>query len=167
MRWNEFAQQCPSLAQLIRDRFKREQIFLLGTLRPGGAPRISGVECDFVGDDLMAGMIWRSTKALDLRRDRRFTIHSLVPDKAHESENQGDIKLSGQAVEITDKDHKQRYEAVLEARINWRPPEPYHCFAFDLERAGMVRFRDGGRDVLSWRAGHGLHERRVPDVPDE
>lgn len=71
MRWGEFEKSCPEFAGMIRERFEREQIFLLGTVRPDGSPRISGVECDFVDADLMIGMIWRSTKALDLLRDPR------------------------------------------------------------------------------------------------
>ncbi|HEX6073814.1 MAG TPA: pyridoxamine 5'-phosphate oxidase family protein [Micromonosporaceae bacterium] len=165
MRWREFAESCPEFAGPIRERFEREQIFLLGTVRPDGSPRISGVECDFVSDDLMTGMIWRSTKALDLLRDQRMTIHSLVPDKAHESESQGDIKLYGRAVEITDPDQRRRYEDAIEARIDWRPPEPYHCFAVDIDRVGLVRFAEEGRHVWSWHAGGELHKRVAPVPP--
>jgi hypothetical protein len=66
MRWSEFAKSCPEFAGLIRERFERQQIFLLGTVRPDGSPRISGVECDFVGDDL-SGFI-------GLRESLRFGI---------------------------------------------------------------------------------------------
>ncbi len=163
MRWNEFESACPDLAAMARRRFEDEQIILLGTLRADGSPRISGVECDFVGTDLMTGMIWQSSKALDLLRDPRVTIHSLVPDKAHESENQGDIKLYGRAIEITDAGQKGHYEDAIEKRIQWRPPEPYHCFAFDIEHAGFVRFADSGRHVWSWHEGAGLEKRIIPE----
>jgi hypothetical protein len=162
MRWHEFARSCPDLAGLVRDRFEREQIFLLGTLRPDGSPRISGVECDFVGGELCTGMIWQSTKALDLRRDPRMTIHSLVPDKAHESDNQGDIKLYGRAVEVSDPARKAAYADTIHARIDWRPAEPYHCFAFDIHRAGLVRFADGDRQVVTWHADGELTRKIVP-----
>lgn len=148
---------------MARDRFERDQIFLLATLRPDGSPRISGVECDFVDGDLMTGMIWRSMKALDLRRDPRCAVHSLVPDKAHEADNQGDLKLSGRAVEVHDPVHKRRYEETLRARIDWAPSEPYHCFGFDLEWAGMVRFAEGHREVWSWHVGGALTRREIPE----
>jgi Pyridoxamine 5'-phosphate oxidase len=164
MRWRDFAPACPELAALVRARFEREQILLLGTLRPDGSPRISAVECDFADGDLMTGMIWRSAKALDLIRDDRVTIHSLVPDKAHESENQGDLKLYGRAVQVTDPAGKRHYEDALHARIGWRPPEPYHCFAFDIEHAGMVRFTGNNREVHSWHVGGELTV-RVQPVP--
>ena len=167
MRWDEFEAACPELAGLVRQRFEQEQIFLLGTLRADGTPRISGVECDFAGTDLMTSMIWQSAKARDLLRDQRMTIHSLVPDKAHESENQGDIKLYGRAIEIIDADVKRLYEGAIEKRINWRPPEPYHCFAFDIEHAAMVRFGEEGRHVWVWRAGADLTKRIIPEsMPD-
>lgn len=167
MKWREFAQECPEFASTVRERFEREQIFLLGTLSSDGTPRISGVECDFVDDDLMTGMIWKSAKAIDLLRDERVTIHSLVPDKEHESQNQGDLKLYGRAVPIDDPELKRRYEEVIEARINWRPDEPYHCFAFDLARAGMVRFVDDGRQVWTWQAGGEFVKRVIPEFGPE
>src|SRR5690348_7914248 len=83
-------------------------------------------------------MIWQSVKALDLQRDSRVTIHSLVPDKAHESQNQGDIKLYGRAVLVTEPAKRASYEAAIQARISWQPAEPYHCFAFYIERAGSI-----------------------------
>jgi hypothetical protein len=167
MRWNEFANECPEFATLVRDRFEREQIFLVGTLRPDGVPRISGLECDFVDDELMSGMIWQSAKARDLLRDGRMTIHSLVPDKTHESENEGDVKIYGRGIAVTDPDRKQRYEEAIEARINWRPPEPYHCFAFDLEQVGMVRFGENTREVWTWRPGQTLNKRVLPELLPE
>ncbi len=162
MRWDEFASACPELADLVHERFEREQIFLLGTLRPDGSARISGLECDFVDGELVAGMIWQSAKARDLLRDSRMTIHSLVPDKAHEAENQGDLKLYGHARAIDEPERKRRYEDAIEARIDWRPPEPYHCFAFDLDQAGMVRFVDESRMVWTWHSGKALVKRTLP-----
>jgi hypothetical protein len=162
MRWIEFEQTCPKLASMVRERFEREQIFLIGTVRPDGSPRISAVECDFVDGDLYTSMIWQSVKALDLQRDPRVAVHSLVPDKAHESQNQGDLKLYGRAVPIMEPAKRASYEAAIQARINWHPTEPYHCFAFDIERAGHVRFADGDRHVVTWRAGSDLVEKIVP-----
>ena len=49
-----------------------------------------------------------------------------------------------------------------EVGIAWRPHEPYHCFAVDVESAGFLRF--GGTDpereeIWSWRAGGALTKR--------
>ena len=160
MRWVEFAGECPELADLARDWIADRHILLLGTLRSDGSPRISAVECDLVGDDLCSGMIWQSVKALDLIRDPRMTVHSLPPGL---SNPEGDIKLYGAAVAIEGQG-KRDYEAALHARISWSPTEPYHCFAFDITSAALVRFRDNGRDSWHWREGSGLRKKFRPDV---
>ncbi|MGH3716713.1 MAG: pyridoxamine 5'-phosphate oxidase family protein [Micromonosporaceae bacterium] len=167
MRWDEFVKAASELGERASERLRSDQVVLLGTLLPDGAPRISGVECDLVDGELMIGMIWRSMKALDLRRDPRFVLHTLVPDKAREADSQGDIKLYGSAAEVTDPARKRRYEDTIRARIDWAPAEPYHCFAFDIERAGMVRFADDKRQVWSWRAGGAPRRRAIPELGPE
>jgi hypothetical protein len=159
MRWAEFTGDCPQLAGIATQWIVDRHIMLLGTLRVDGSPRISAVECDVVGDDLCTGMIWRSTKAVDLLRDPRMTVHSLPPGKDNPA---GDLKLYGRAMAV-EGDQKRAYETTLFARIRWRPSEPYHCFALDLDSVGFVKFRDGGREVVRWRAGEGLRTRFVPD----
>ncbi len=157
MRWREFARQCPELAELAETRFRRDQLVLLGTLRTDGTPRISAVECDFAGDDLLTGMIPNSVKALDLRRDPRATVHSWPPGKDNPD---GDVKLYGRLVEVADRPTKQAYEDAIFARIQWRPTEPYHCFAVDVESAGFLRFGPPeAEEVWAWRAGGQLTKR--------
>ena len=160
MRWAAFASQCPELADLARQWIADRHILLLGTLRPDGSPRISAVECDLVGDDLISGMIWQSTKALDLERDPRMTVHSLPPGLSNPD---GDIKLYGVAVAV-DAAVKREYEKILYARIEWSPSEPYHCFAYDITSAALVRFKDGGREAWRWRAGSSLSKTFKPNV---
>ncbi|BCJ33669.1 pyridoxamine 5'-phosphate oxidase [Actinocatenispora thailandica] len=151
MRWQEFSVRCPELAAAARHRFAADQLVLLGTIRSDGAPRISPCEVDFAAGDLMLGMMWRSRKALDLRRDPRLTVHSLPADKDNAG---GDIKLDGRAVEVTDPDPRERYCAAIEARIGWHPTGDYHLFALDVEHAATVRFGgDEGMVVRRWRPG--------------
>src|SRR5262245_46955006 len=99
MRWSAFADACPELAGITRERMIDPHVALLGTVRSDGSPRISAVECDVVGDDLHTGMIWQSVKALDLLRDPRMTMHSLLPGKDNPL---GDLKLYGRAVAVED-----------------------------------------------------------------
>ena len=108
-------------------------------------------------------MIHRSVKALDLRRDPRVAVHTWLPGKDNP---EGDIKLYGRAVELTDPAIKRAYEEAIFARSGWRPSEPYHCFAFDLRSAGLVRFDDAGREVWSWRPGQPLRRRLIPRDDD-
>jgi hypothetical protein len=158
MRWLEFTRACPELAELAADRFARDQLVLLGTVRPDGSPRISAVECDFAAGELMTGMIFRSVKARDLLRDPRATIHSWPPGKDNPD---GDVKLYGRLVEVTDPGLKRAYEEAIFARIKWRPKEPYNCFAVDVESAGFVRFVEDDEEIWAWRDGAPLTRRTV------
>jgi hypothetical protein len=69
MRWKEFAEACPEFADPAADRFRKDELVMLGTLRRDGWPRISPCEVDVVAGHLFLGMMWRSPKALDLLRD--------------------------------------------------------------------------------------------------
>jgi hypothetical protein len=158
MRWGEFARECPELAALARDWIADRHIMLLGTLRRDGSPRISAVECDLIDDDLCTGMIWQSTKALDLERDPRMTVHSLPPGL---SNPEGDLKLYGRAVAVTEPERRRAYEETLYRRLSWRPEEPYHLFALDIAAAGFVRFIGDSRDVRYWRVGTGMRQRLI------
>lgn len=154
MRWQDFEKAAPVLAGLARQRFEQDQLVLLGTVRRDGSPRISAVECDFTGTDFCVGMMIPSTKASDLLRDPRVTAHSLPPGKENPL---GDVKIYGRAVELTGRS-KAVYEEAIFARLEWRPPEPYHCFAFDVLSAGFVRFEEEGRRWRAWREGEAERE---------
>jgi len=160
MRWDEFAQACPELAQLGEERLQARELCLLGTLRASGHPRISPVEPEFVDGELMFGMMWRSTKALDLLRDPRCAVHSVVSDRAG---TEGDFKLYGRALDVQDPDRRSRYRATVKARIDWEPSEPeFHLFAVDVESAGFVIF-GAERYGLAWSPGRGLRRWTIPD----
>src|SRR5437870_1851158 len=142
MRWEEFASAAPELAKLGAERFGKRGLSLVGTLRADGSPRISPVEPTMADGDLMLGMMWQSRKALDLR----VVVHSVVCDREG---TEGDFKLYGRAIDVPEPARRNRYADALEARIDWRPPEPYHLFAIDIESAGFVIFGDD-RYSLAW-----------------
>jgi hypothetical protein len=153
MRWGDFARQCTDLAILGEERLRKRELCLIGTLRQDGHPRISPVEPDFVDGELMLGMMWHSRKALDLLRDPRCVVHSVVSDRKG---TEGDFKLYGRAVAITDPAARARYRETIKARIDWEPSEPeFHCFAIDVESAGFVVFGDEGYG-LAWTPTTGL-----------
>src|ERR671930_2518791 len=153
MRWDEFAQAVPELAALGEERLRGRELCLLGTLRRNGYPRISPCEPDFVDGELMLGMMWRSPKALDLRRDPRCVVHSVVSNRSGE---EGDFKLYGRAVEVGDPERRSAYRATIKARIDWEPEEPrFHVFAIDVESAGFVIFGEE-RYGLAWDRDGGL-----------
>ena len=90
MTWDELAHACPEIAELARARFVREQLVLVGTIRKDGSPRISPCEVDLAAGHLFLGMMWKSKKALDLRRDPRVVVHSVTCDREG---TDGDVKL--------------------------------------------------------------------------
>jgi hypothetical protein len=152
MRWDEFASAAPELAQLGEERLRARELCLVGTLRRNGYPRISPVEPEFVDGELMLGMMWRSPKALDLLRDPRLVVHSVVSDRMG---SEGDFKLYGRAVDVQDPERRTEYAKTVKARIDWEPTDPYHVFAVDVESAGFVIF-SGDRYGLAWDPARGL-----------
>ena len=149
MRWGAFAAAAPELARLGEERLRSRELCVVGTLRRNGWPRISPVEPEFVGDELMLGMMWRSPKALDLLRDPRLVVHSTLTDRHDLS---GDFKLYGRAVAVEDEPRRAAYRAAIRARIDWEPEGPFHLFAVDVVSAGWVSF-SGERLGLAWEAG--------------
>lgn len=153
MRWADFAERCPELAALGEERLRGRELCLLGTLRRDGHPRISPVEPDFVDGDLTLGMMWRSPKALDLLRDPRCVVHSVVCTREG---TDGEFKLYGRAVDIQDPERRARFRATIRARIDWEPTEPnFHCFAITIQSAGFRIFSPDDYG-LAWTPATGL-----------
>jgi pyridoxamine 5'-phosphate oxidase-like protein len=156
VRWSEFAEACPDLAEPSKARLLEPGIALLGTLRADGSPRISPCEVFIVDGDLMLGMMWQSRKALDLLRDPRIVVHSAVTNR---DGKEGDVKLYGRAVDVPEPERRAAYADHLENEIDWRPTEPLHLFALDITSAGYTMFGDAPH-ALAWDPDRGL--RRLP-----
>lgn len=137
MNWAEFEKASPELAALGRERFEGKELCMLGTLRPNGWPRISPCELDFVGDELLLGMMWRSPKALDLLRDDRCVLHSCTADR---NGTEGDFKLYARGRDEHDPETHRAYRAAVRARIDWEPSGAFHLFAVEVESAGFLVF---------------------------
>jgi hypothetical protein len=103
--------------------------------------------------------MWQSPKALDLLRDPRIVVHSVVSER---SGKEGDFKLYGRAVDVQDRDRRAAYRASIKARIDWEPPEPeFHVFAIDIDSAGFVTFAEP-RFGLAWSPDAGLRRWTIP-----
>src|ERR671934_2897005 len=121
MRWDEFAAESPGLAALGEERLRARELCLVGTLRRNGFPRISPVEPEFVDGELMLGMMWRSPKALDLVRDPRCVVHSVVSDRQG---TEGDFKLYARAVDVQDASRRGRGPGGVRSPVGLGPAPP-------------------------------------------
>jgi hypothetical protein len=158
VRWDDFRSACPEIGDLAEERFRADELVLLGTIRPDGSPRISPCELDFTGGRLLLGMMWRSVKARDLFRDPRIAVHSVPSDRMNP---RGDVKLYGTAVEQSDPAVRAAYRDEIFRRIGWAPDEPrFHLFSLDVREAGFISFGHGNERALAWDEVRGL--RSVP-----
>jgi hypothetical protein len=157
MRWEAFVRACPEIARLAEERFRTDELVILGTVRAAGSARVSPCEVDFAAGRLLLGMMWRSQKAKDLERDPRIAVHSVPSDRMNPG---GDVKLYGRVVDERDPDVREAFRDEIRRRIDWAPDEPdYHLFSVDVEQAGYTKF---GHDSygLAWDPERGL--RRLP-----
>lgn len=142
--WQQFEEEAPELAAQVRRRFEAQKTHVLATLRRDGSPRVSGSEVEFRGDDLTIGSMLGAVKARDLQRDGRCAIH------AHPSD--GDAKIAGVAVEVTDAAEKAAVTTGEE------PPGGFHAFRLDLTEAVLTTV-DPDEQMLVvqlWRPGRGV-----------
>ncbi|MFE6188229.1 pyridoxamine 5'-phosphate oxidase family protein [Streptomyces sp. NPDC056465] len=157
--WQDFRAAEPALADTVRKRFQQYKHHVLATLRADGSPRVTGLEVEFRMDAMWFGMMPNSRKALDLRRDSRFAIQANPGPDAEMAD--GDVRVSGRAVEITDPEVLARFVEEV------TPPEPFLLFRADP--AEVVRTGLDGDDLVVrvWRPGHPLRtlRRGADDTP--
>ena len=131
--WTEFEAAAPELAKTVRARLDAHTHKTIATLRRDGSPRISGTESQIADGELWIGSMWQARKALDLRRDPRFALHSGSDDPPDWN---GDAKLSGVVEEITDPDR------VREINGADTPGGRSHLFRLDLREVSAVGLND-------------------------
>ncbi len=98
--WNDVRAQAPELAATVERLFNARRHKTMATVRADGAPRISGIECEFGETDLTFGSMPGARKLADLQRDPRCALHSATidPVEGHEAEWPGEAKVSGRAM---------------------------------------------------------------------
>jgi hypothetical protein len=147
--WHEVEAEAPELAGRAWALFELDKHKTLATLRRDGSPRISGTELELVDGDLWLGSMVNAVKALDLRRDPRYALHSLSPEAGWK----GDAKIAGRAEETSDQDAR--------ARIVGEGSQA-HAFRLDVEELVVIRLGEPADHLLieSWHAGRGVTTRR-------
>ncbi|MBM7783372.1 pyridoxamine 5'-phosphate oxidase family protein [Tenggerimyces flavus] len=149
MKWNDLARGQPTLAALAHDKLVKPGVLLVGTVRKDGSARVSGVEPLVLDGELYLSMMQRSTKALDLYRDPRITIHSIVtgPEAA------GEVKLRGTVRLVEDREIHERYATAMAATAGWQPVVGHFAlFAIELDSLTYVGYDEatGAQHVAQW-----------------
>jgi hypothetical protein len=148
--WAELEEAAPEIAGNGRALIEKFQFVLVGTLTKDGSPRVTPVEAYIIDGHLLANMMPRSLKALDLLRDPRVYVHAPVTAKGGDPE----LKLAGRADVVTDEELKQKLDDLFWELIKWRPRPDSHYFEFLAERAAWVTYaEDGTQHSIRWRVG--------------
>jgi hypothetical protein len=95
-------------------------------------------------------MMHGSRKAADLQRDPRLALHNATEDK---QVTNGDARISGRAVEITDEESLEQFNRAFQGETGYSPPPPYHLFKVDVTE--LMFLKPGGDHLVieSWQAG--------------
>ena len=151
--WTQFEQEAPDLAPAVQGRLTATLHSILGTLRAGGAPRLTGLEAHFDDGELWLAMMPDSRKADDLRRDPRFSLHS-APDV---SMVDGDAKVGGRAIAVDDGPTWQRFVDGLPQAL---PDSGMALFRADLTDASLARVADDWMIIDVWHPGQAPRQLR-------
>ncbi len=153
MRWIEFEERQGRLAALGRESLGDPGVVLVATIRADGAPRLSPVEPLFWNGDLWLSMGWGTLKALDLGRDDRVLVHSIVTSRVGTN---GEYKLRGKAIAELEQRTQRHYAGVVAAQLGWQPvPGRFHLFRVDVIDVTFIRWDDSTNDqyVTRWPEG--------------
>jgi hypothetical protein len=153
MRWSEFEQLEPRLAELGRARLCDPGVVLVGTIRRDGSPRLSAVEPLLWNGDLWLSMGWGTRKAADVQRDSRILVHSIVTSREGTA---GEYKVRGRAVPESDPALALGYAETVEAQLGWQPePGRFHLFRVAIDDVTFIRWDSATNDqfVTRWPAG--------------
>lgn len=102
--------------------------------------------------DVWLSMMRTSAKAIDLARDPRILLHSIVtgPEPAAE------VKIRGTVRAEDNPGLQRRYAAAASAQIGWRPAVgEFTLFVVDVEDVTYIGYDadTGGQHVARWPAG--------------
>ncbi|WP_406449057.1 pyridoxamine 5'-phosphate oxidase family protein [Streptomyces sp. NBC_00876] len=148
--WADFRTAEPDFADTVRQRFEQYKHHVLATVRKDGSPRVTGLEVEFRLGEPFLGMMPGSRKARDLFRDPRFAVQANPGPDAEMAD--GDVRISGRAVEVTDAAVLARFIDEVE------PPQPFHLFRVELTEVVRTGIEGGDTLVIQvWRPGHPLH----------
>jgi hypothetical protein len=153
VRWKEFAEQAPEVADAGRALLYQfgPGLAYLATVRPDGAPRIHPV-CVNIVDGGLYTLVVPSPKRRDLLRDGRFALHSFSSPNVDD-----EFFLTGRAVHHTSRDLVAAVRAAQRAS-GATTSGTEQLFEYQIERALYSRYKARGEpdnwppDYLRWHA---------------
>jgi Pyridoxamine 5'-phosphate oxidase len=118
MQWSDIAHDQPRLSALAQERLIQPGVVLVVTTRRDGTPRLSPVEPLVMDGDLWLSMMWGSTKALDLLRDPRILVHSVITSR---DGSEGEFKIRGTARAENSAAVQRCYADAASSELGWEP----------------------------------------------
>ena len=146
MQWDDVEREAGETGAIARARLADPGVVLVGTIRADGTPRISPCEPFFWDGELWLPMLWRSTKAGDLRREPRVLVHSVITNR---DGVEGEVKVRGRAVaEVA---RTAEVCAAIGEALPFEPdPARVDLFRVDVDSLVHVVYRDGDQHVAMW-----------------
>jgi hypothetical protein len=97
-------------------------------------------------------MMDASLKARDLQRDPRFALHAATVDK---NVADGDVKLTGRAIEVTDAAQKRQFIVDFSEANDYGPSDddPFHLFTVDIVDVSRLKPAGDHLVIESWKPG--------------
>ena len=141
--WGEFETAEPELARFGMGRFRDTGVAYLATVRGDGSPRVHPVTPFIGAARLFVFTGPTSPKGLDLRRDGRYALHSLVTD---ENGTGGEFTVRGRAKFLEDAESRA---AAAEA-CPYSPEESYILFELAVVGASSTLYEKGSPVRRHW-----------------
>jgi hypothetical protein len=151
MNWSDIAASQPALGEVAQRLLIAPGVLLIGTRRKDGSARISGVEPLVMDGTLWLSMMQRSAKELDLRRDPRILLHSVISGR----EPAPEMKVRGRVRPERDESTNERYAAAVATEIGWTPVVGHFAlYAVDIDDVTYISYvpETGAQHVARWPA---------------
>ena len=137
--WRQFQADRPDLAEAGRRLFYQYGVGLafLATVRADGGPRVHPI-CPVITDEGLFAFIVPGPKLGDLRRERRYAMHSFPREHDEDA-----FYVTGRVEEVADARRRDRIAAQFLAERGWQVPPPdfdaQRLFEFTVERCLHTR----------------------------
>jgi hypothetical protein len=143
--WAEFAAVQPEMAKFGEERL-RFNVMYLATIKPDGYPRVHPFTPYIGSGNLFAFMEPTSPKGKDLRRNGKYSMHSLVSDM---NGTNGEFQITGNAYLVQDPARREMAAKAAPYKLNDR----YVLFEFKIGSCLSNYYSDKGPNVQRWKLG--------------